>query len=144
MFAQDSKTFKQEILSSQCTVQTCSRCLLAYRLSCSSVFNTVTVTCYFFSSIDLYYLTSIVLILKIDRQIVMTKTKFYAVKAGYKPGIYTSWKSAFDQVNGFNSAEFKSVNTRKEAEKFISKCDDEDPTRKADYVYSCDSQRKRR
>ena len=69
----------------------------------------------------------------------MTKTKFYAVKAGYKPGIYTSWKSAFDQVNGFNSAEFKSFNTRKEAEKFISKCDDEDPTRKADYVYSCDS-----
>ena len=63
------------------------------------------------------------------------------MKAGYKPGIYTSWKSAFDQVNGFNSAEFKSFNTRKEAEKFISKCDDEDPTRKADYVYSCDSNR---
>ena len=68
----------------------------------------------------------------------MTKTKFYAVNR-YKPGIYTSWMSAFDQVNGFNSAEFKSFNTRKEAEKFISKCDYEDPTRKADYVYSCDS-----
>ena len=54
---------------------------------------------------------------------------------------FGSWKSAFDQVNGFNSAEFKSFNTRKEAKKFISKCDDEDPTRKADYVYSCDSNR---
>ena len=69
----------------------------------------------------------------------MTKTKFYAVKAGYKPGIYTSWKAAFDQVNGFNSAEFKLFNTRKEAEKFISKCNDEDPKRKADYVDRCDS-----
>ena len=59
----------------------------------------------------------------------MTKTKFYAVKAGYKPGIY-SWKAAFDQVNGFSSAEFKSFRTRKEVEKFISECDDEDPTRK--------------
>ena len=48
------------------------------------------------------------------------------MKAGYKPGIYTSWKAAFDQVNGFISAE-----------KFISKCDDEDPTRKADYVDRC-------
>ena len=38
----------------------------------------------------------------------MTKTKLYAVKVRYKPGIYTSWKAAFDKVNGFNTAEFKS------------------------------------
>ena len=55
-----------------------------------------------------------------------------------KPGIYTSWKAAFDQVNGFISVEFKLFKTRKEAEKFISKCDDKGPTRKANHVDRCD------
>ena len=70
----------------------------------------------------------------------MTKTKFYAVnlKAGYKPCIYTSWKAAFDQGNGFSSVKFKPYKARKEAEKFILECDDEDPTRKADHVDRCD------
>ena len=62
----------------------------------------------------------------------MTKIKFYAVKVGYKPGINTSWKTAFDQVSVFSSVEFKSFKSRK-PKRFISERDDEDPTRKADH-----------
>lgn len=46
--------------------------------------------------------------------------KYYAVKNGYTPGIYTSWDDCKKQTNGFSGAEFKSFNTLEEAEKFIN------------------------
>lgn len=46
--------------------------------------------------------------------------KFYAVQIGRIPGIYTSWKSCKEQVDGFSGAIFKSFTTKKEAENFIN------------------------
>lgn len=32
-------------------------------------------------------------------------TKYYAVKAGKKPGVYTSWKECQDNTTGFRGAQ---------------------------------------
>jgi ribonuclease HI len=45
--------------------------------------------------------------------------KFYAVKKGVVPGIYTTWGECQENVNGFSGAVFKSFLTKKEAEEFI-------------------------
>jgi len=34
--------------------------------------------------------------------------KFYAVKIGKKPGIYTSWEECQKQVKGYSGSQFKS------------------------------------
>lgn len=47
--------------------------------------------------------------------------KYYAVRKGYKPGIYTSWKNCEKQVKGFKGCEFKSFKTKEEAIKFLNK-----------------------
>jgi ribonuclease HI len=44
------------------------------------------------------------------------KQKFYAVWAGFTPGIYTSWEDCRKQVTGFDGAKYKSFKTREEAE----------------------------
>ncbi|MCR5544856.1 MAG: ribonuclease H family protein [Lachnospiraceae bacterium] len=49
----------------------------------------------------------------------MAKTKFYAVKVGSVPGIYTSWAEAEPLVKGFPNAKYKSFSTREEAETFM-------------------------
>ncbi|HEX6035492.1 MAG TPA: ribonuclease H family protein [Anaerolineales bacterium] len=46
----------------------------------------------------------------------MPKQKYYVVWKGRKPGIFTSWAEAEKQVKGFGAAQFKSFETRKEAE----------------------------
>lgn len=46
--------------------------------------------------------------------------KFYAVRKGKKPGIYTSWDMCKQQTVGFSGAEFKSFPTREAAEEYIS------------------------
>lgn len=46
--------------------------------------------------------------------------KFYAIKAGVKPGIYTNWGEASAQVNGFKGAIYKGFETREEAEAFMN------------------------
>ena len=46
--------------------------------------------------------------------------KYYAVKNGYHPGIYTSWDDCKKEVDGFKGAKFKSFATKEEAEEFIS------------------------
>lgn len=46
--------------------------------------------------------------------------KYYAVRAGRKPGIYQTWADAKTQVSGFKNAEFRSFKTLKEAENFIN------------------------
>jgi ribonuclease HI len=45
--------------------------------------------------------------------------KFYAVAAGRKIGIYSTWAECQSQVVGFSNAKFKSFKTIKEAESFI-------------------------
>ena len=45
--------------------------------------------------------------------------KYYAVRVGAKPGVYTDWASCEAQVKGFPKAEYKSFKTRKEAEDFV-------------------------
>jgi ribonuclease HI len=50
------------------------------------------------------------------------KKKFYAVRVGRKPGIYTEWfgrNGAEDQVKGFHNAIFKGFATREDAEGFM-------------------------
>lgn len=46
--------------------------------------------------------------------------KFYAVKVGLTPGIYTSWDECKAQVHGVIGAKYKSFKTINEAELFIS------------------------
>ncbi|MBQ9232579.1 MAG: ribonuclease H family protein [Lachnospiraceae bacterium] len=46
--------------------------------------------------------------------------KFYAVRKGRTPGIYMTWPECQAQTNGFKGAEFKSFETREEAESYIS------------------------
>ena len=46
----------------------------------------------------------------------MPKQKYYVVWKGRKPGIYTSWAEAEQQVKGFVGAEFKAFGSPNEAE----------------------------
>lgn len=45
--------------------------------------------------------------------------KYYAVRIGKTPGIYTSWSECKAQVDGFPCAAFKSFQTREAAQSFI-------------------------
>lgn len=45
--------------------------------------------------------------------------KYYAVKNGRKVGIYTSWDECKSQVFGFSDAQYKSFDTKEEAEQYI-------------------------
>lgn len=46
--------------------------------------------------------------------------KFYAIKKGLNPGIYTTWNEAQTQVSGFKGAEYKSFKTESEALTYLS------------------------
>lgn len=45
--------------------------------------------------------------------------KFYAVKNGKNPGIYTSWEKCREQVEGFSGAEYKSFAKKSEAQEYL-------------------------
>ncbi|KFL42585.1 hypothetical protein CH76_11480 [Lysinibacillus sp. BF-4] len=45
--------------------------------------------------------------------------KFYAVRVGRTPGVYTTWAACTEQVKGFSGAVYKSFTTKQEAEAFI-------------------------
>ena len=47
--------------------------------------------------------------------------KYYAVRKGRIPGIYTSWNECQQQIKKFSCAEFKSFNTLSEAEEYMKK-----------------------
>ena len=49
----------------------------------------------------------------------MAKKKFYAVRKGYNPGIYTSWPSAEAQVKGYAGAQFKGFAAEEEARRWL-------------------------
>ena len=46
--------------------------------------------------------------------------KWYAVRKGRKPGIYTSWAECKSQTERFGCAIFKSFKTKEEAQQFIN------------------------
>ncbi|MCF0155172.1 MAG: RNase H1/viroplasmin domain-containing protein, partial [Veillonella sp.] len=45
--------------------------------------------------------------------------KWYAVQAGRKPGIYTTWADCEAQVKGFGGAVYKSFTSLEEAQAFL-------------------------
>ncbi|WP_283678990.1 ribonuclease H family protein [Lentilactobacillus sp. Marseille-Q4993] len=49
--------------------------------------------------------------------------KYYAIKEGIKPGIYTSWDEAKKQVNGYSGAVYRSFKTEAEAREFMGHSD---------------------
>ncbi|MCJ1430622.1 hypothetical protein MMC29_008540 [Sticta canariensis] len=49
--------------------------------------------------------------------------KFYAVKNGRVPGIYTDWPSAQDQITGWTKPRHKCFTTRVEAQRFLDEDD---------------------
>lgn len=51
--------------------------------------------------------------------------KYYAVKKGRNPGIYTSWDSCLEEVKGFSGAIYKSFKTLEEANEFMTGIKDE-------------------
>lgn len=46
-------------------------------------------------------------------------SKFYAVKAGRRPGIYKTWGECEAQVKGYSGASYKAFSTQQEAETFV-------------------------
>lgn len=56
--------------------------------------------------------------------------KYYGVKKGRRPGVYTSWADCSDQINKYSGAVYKKFDTQKEANKFVygkKKVSHEDP-----------------
>lgn len=51
--------------------------------------------------------------------------KFYAVKIGRNPGVYTTWEACKKQVDGYSGAVYKSFSEISEAETFIGKKEEE-------------------
>lgn len=45
--------------------------------------------------------------------------KYYAIKKGFKPGIYMTWPEAQAQVSGFKGAKYKSFKTETEAQNYL-------------------------
>jgi ribonuclease HI len=52
----------------------------------------------------------------------MAEKKFYGVKAGRQPGIYTTWAECKKQVDGFGGALFKAFPTKAQAEEYVEGC----------------------
>lgn len=46
-------------------------------------------------------------------------SKYYGVKQGITPGVYTSWPECQQQVNGYKGAEYKSFKTEAEAHLYV-------------------------
>lgn len=49
----------------------------------------------------------------------MTKPKFYAVRKGLRPGIYTTWAECQEQTKGVSGAAFKSFSTQQAADQYL-------------------------
>lgn len=60
--------------------------------------------------------------------------KFYAVKAGYTPGVYTTWDECKKQVDGFPSASYKGFSSQREAEDFLNIPISQTPTSLSDAI----------
>lgn len=58
----------------------------------------------------------------------MAKRKFYAVRAGRVPGIYTTWEDCKAQVDGFSAAAYKSFANEADAKAYMAGEDGPDDT----------------
>lgn len=47
------------------------------------------------------------------------KNRYYGVKIGRKPGIYTNWDECKEQIDGFSGALYMGFSTLKAAEDFV-------------------------
>ena len=56
----------------------------------------------------------------------MAKRKYYAVRVGKIPGIYSTWEECKAQVDGVSGASYKSFPSLEEAEHYIQKADEND------------------
>ena len=54
-----------------------------------------------------------------SHKIYSATTKYYAVRKGRKPGIYTSYPECYAQVHGYSGSQYKSFHSRREAEAFM-------------------------
>lgn len=45
--------------------------------------------------------------------------KFYAVKEGYRPGVYTTWAECQEQIKGYKGALYKSFSLEEDAKEFV-------------------------
>jgi hypothetical protein len=50
-----------------------------------------------------------------------SRQKWYAVRRGRRPGMFSSWEECSAQVTGFRHAEFKSFKSRAEAESYLQR-----------------------
>ena len=47
------------------------------------------------------------------------KSNFYAVRKGFKPGVYKTWEECKEQVSGYSGALYKGFQTEREAEDYL-------------------------
>jgi viroplasmin and RNaseH domain-containing protein len=47
-------------------------------------------------------------------------SKIYAVKAGHKPGIYSTWEEAKEQITGYPGAKHQSFKNREDADAYMA------------------------
>ncbi len=59
------------------------------------------------------------------------KKNYYAVKAGYTPGIYRTWAECAEQITGYSGAIYKGFSTLDEAQSFMD-TENKDARRKTD------------
>ena len=52
-------------------------------------------------------------------------SKYYAVKVGRSPGVYSTWNECKKMVDGFPGAVYKSFTNKEEAEKFVAQKEDD-------------------
>ena len=69
----------------------------------------------------------------------MAKVKYYGVKRGLVPGVYTSWDECKAQVDGFSGAEYKSFKTEEEANDYVNieKDNVDDKNSEKVFVFEC-------
>lgn len=51
----------------------------------------------------------------------MAKSKFYTVWKGKQPGVYDTWAACEEQIKGFDGAQYKSFESKEEAEAALQK-----------------------
>lgn len=51
-------------------------------------------------------------------------TKWYGVRAGRNPGVYTSWQDVLDQITGWKGPKHKGFKTKWEAEQYVAETSD--------------------
>jgi len=59
---------------------------------------------------------------------------FYAVKKGQKTGIFESWESCKEQVQGFKGAQFKKFKTKQEADDYMKDIVEDYKKDETDYI----------